>query len=99
MAPKRHADKAAAPVRKTLRYSQDGQTNETFGPRELFRAQQSTSMRKRPYAVEEEEILEIQDLKRDSALDSMENSILKIEDCFEEATTFNKHTNTAQFYS
>lgn len=56
-------------------------------------------MRKRPYAVEEEEILEIQDLKRDSALDSMENSILKIEDCFEEATTFNKHTNTAQFYS
>ena len=56
-------------------------------------------MRKRPYAVEEEEILEIQDLKRDSALDSMENSLLKIEDCFEEATTFNKHTNTAQFYS
>mmetsp|Transcript_13759 Transcript_13759/g.18785 ORF Transcript_13759/g.18785 Transcript_13759/m.18785 type:complete len:92 (+) Transcript_13759:1030-1305(+) len=53
---KRQADKAAAPVRKTLRYSLDGgQTNETFGPRELFKAQQPTSMRKRPYVEEEEE--------------------------------------------
>ena len=50
--------------------------------------------------MEEEEILEIQDLKRDSLLDSMENSLLKIEDCFEDdATTVNKHANTAQFYS
>lgn len=51
--------------------------------------------RRKPY----EEVYEIADLRRDSADDSMENSIIQIEECYEDELIFGAQKATGGFYT